>query len=269
MKRILLISAFFLFAVFVTAHEFWLHPEKFIYQWGETINVRLLVGENYEGENWSGNQSSINSFKLYLGDAMDDMTDRISDSTSGDSLQFAIYDEGTYLLAYHSYNKYIELDSAKFLAYLQEDGLQNAIDYRQVNNEKDSMGREYYQRSVKTIFQVGTETSSLYKKETDLPLDIIPQQNPYGFKKSDSTNLLSIKILFKKEPLTNQLIKVWQRVNNQTVKTEYRSDSLGMIQVPVATAGRWMVSTVKMERLPKDSAAQWQSYWGSCTWGYE
>jgi hypothetical protein len=30
-----------------------------------------------------------------------------------------------------------------------------------------------------------------------------------------------------------------------------------------------MISTVKMERLENDPRANWQSYWGSCTWGYQ
>ena len=30
-----------------------------------------------------------------------------------------------------------------------------------------------------------------------------------------------------------------------------------------------MVSTVKMIRLENDAKANWQSYWGSCTWGYQ
>jgi uncharacterized GH25 family protein len=268
MKKFILFIAGLLTFGFLLAHEFWLHPNKFIYEWGELVNIRLLVGENYEGENWTGNKSSIQSLQLHLSDATDDLADRITDST-GDSLQFAIYDEGTYLVTYNSQNKFIELESQKFLDYLKEDGLQNAIEYRASNNENDSAGREYYQRSAKTIFQVGSKTTNLFQKETNLPLDIIPLQNPYNFQQSDTIQQITVKLLFRKKPLAKQLVKIWHRENNETQKIEFHSDEKGIVQFPLRPSGRWMVSAVIMERLQNDPKAQWQSYWGSCTWGYE
>ena len=43
----------------------------------------------------------------------------------------------------------------------------------------------------------------------------------------------------------------------------------GEIVFRVTTKGKWMISTVKMERLIDNPVADWQSYWGSLTWGYE
>ena len=249
------------------AHEFWLQPNKFIYKVGEDINLRLLVGENFEGENWTGNNKSIKSFQLHLNNAMDDLSYQVTDSI-GDSLQFSIHEEGTFMITYNSTNKYIELKPEDFLGYLKEDGLQNAIDYRKENGELDSMGREFYQRSVKTLFQVGKATTGMYKKGSDLPLDIIPLTNPYDIKKLDKPQGFTVRILFQKQPLANTLIKVWHRQNNETKKVEITSDEKGEINFPVSPTGSWMVSTVKMIRLPKDSTAQWQSYWGSMTFGY-
>src|SRR4030095_13370693 len=249
------------------AHEFWLQPNKFIYKVGEDINMRLLVGENFEGENWTGNNKSIKSFQLHLNDAMDDLSYQITDSV-GDSLRFSIHEEGTFMITYNSTNKYIELKPEDFLNYLKEDGLQNAIDYRKENGELDSIGREVYQRSVKTLFQVGKATTGLYKKETNLPLDIIPLTNPYTVKKLDKPEGFTVRILFQKQPLAKAVIKVWHRQNNETKKVELTSDEKGEINFPVSPTGIWMVSTVKLVRLPKDSTAQWQSYWGSLTFGY-
>ena len=246
------------------SHEFWLQPDKFIYEVGDEVNLRLLVGENFEGENWSGNKKSIKSFRLHFDDVTDDLSSQITDS-AGDSLQFSIHEEGTFMITYNSTNKFIELKPEEFLAYLKEDGLQNAIDYRKENGELDSMGREFYQRSVKTIFQVGDRTHGAYKKQTSLPIDIIPLSNPYKFKKGDT---LTVRILFQKKPLTNSLVKVWHRVNNETEKIELLSNENGEIRFHVKAIGSWMISTVKMIRLPETDEAQWQSYWGSLTFGY-
>ncbi len=258
---------FFSSSILLFSHEFWLHPTKFIYQPGELITIKLLVGENYEGENWSGTSKSIENLQLHFPGTTDELSQKIGE-TPGDSLQFSIYEEGTCLLSYHSTNKFIELEAEKFNEYLKEDGLQNATDYRLAHHETDSVGREYYQRSVKTIFQVGTKKTSLYKKQTSLPLDIIPLQNPYELTKGSSSTL-TVKVLFQKKILTNQLVVVWHRLNGKTIKEEYKTNESGQLSFTVSSDGRWMVSTVKMERITNDSKVQWQSYWGSCTWGYE
>ena len=267
-KFFFLIILFFSSSLLLLAHEFWLHPEKFIFKTGEPIKIKFLVGENFEVENWSGNNQSIKSLQLHFPNANDDLADLIG-AAPGDSLQFSIYEEGTFLLTCNSTNKFIELEPKKFYEYLAEDGLNNAIDYRAAHNEIDSFGREYYQRSVKTIFQVGDKKTNLFKRQTNLPLDIIPLQNPYDLKEDTSVTTLTAKILFQKKPLVNQQIIVWHRQNGHTIKEKYRSNEQGQISFPIIPAGRWMISTVKMERMAKDPKVQWQSYWGSCTWGYE
>jgi len=246
------------------AHEFWLQPEKFIYRPGEIINIRFWVGEDFDGANWSGSHDKINSLQLYLDDITDDISDQVSDE-KGDSLQLSIFDEGTPMITFNSANSFIQLDSAKFNAYLKEDGLNNAFEYRTAHNETDSAGREFYQRSVKTLVQVGDKRSNI-SHPTNLPLDIIPAANPYALKNNDT---LSVKLLFKNQPLANQLVNVWQRINGKTSKQEYRTNSKGGCNFEVAASGKWMVSTVKMIHLENDPKANWQSYWGSCTWGYE
>ena len=265
MKKIFTFLSLITVSILLSSHEFWLQPDKFIYNRGETINIKFLVGENFEGENWSGNHSKIHTLDFYFGGVKDDLSGMISDE-KGDSAQFTLYDEGTAMVTFNSNNSFIELDSAKFNAYLQEDGLVEAIEYRKQHNETDSSGREWYQRSVKTIFQVGTIFDNTFSRETSLPLDIIPQTNPYKLKSGDS---LEIKILFQKNPLGGQLVKLWHKVNGQLIKAEFTTDKNGMIKFPVITNGSWMLSTVKMERLENNPGADWQSYWGSLTWGYE
>jgi uncharacterized GH25 family protein len=175
-------------------------------------------------------------------------------------------DEGTNLVAFNSTNSFIELEAAKFNDYLKEDGLINAIDYREENNETDSAGREFYQRCAKTLIQVGQVKDKTFSISTGLPVDIIPATNPYQLKTNGE---LHVKILFMNSPLPNSIIKIWHRINEKTEKFELVSDKKGEIHFPVITSGKWMISTVRMERLQNNPEAQWQSYWGSLTWGYE
>ncbi|MEO5682410.1 MAG: DUF4198 domain-containing protein [Chitinophagaceae bacterium] len=264
MKKSILLLIVSLFVLPMMAHEFWLQPEKFMYQPGDNINIRFWVGEDFDGSNWAGNRDKVNSLQLHFDDLTDDLADQVADE-KGDSLQLSIFDEGTAMVTFNSTNSFIQLDSAKFNAYLKEDGLQNILDYRASHQEMDSTGREFYQRSVKTLLQVGDKKSNI-SRTTNLPLDIIPLVNPYTLKDNDS---LVVKLLFKKQLLSNQLVNVWRRIDGKTSKHEYHTNEKGLLSFTVATSGKWMVSAVQMIHLNNNPAASWQSYWGSCTWGYE
>jgi uncharacterized GH25 family protein len=246
------------------AHEFWLEPQQYIFSRTDEINIRFRVGESFTGNNWKGNREKVNELKIYYSDIVDDLSDAISDE-EGDSLQFSIHEEGTAVVVFNNINSFIELEAATFNSYLLEDGLQSAIDYRKQHNETDSVGREFYQRSVKTIVQVGALKTPVYKKKTTLPVDIIPLSHPYQLKNGDS---LTVKVLFKDESLINTKLRVWHKLMGRVITSSLLSNEKGEISFPVSTTGEWMVSCVTMIRLTDDPKAQWQSYWGSVTWGY-
>lgn len=262
-KSVLFICSF-LVILSALAHEFWLEPQQYIFSRTEEINIRFKVGEAFTGDNWKGNREKINELKLYYADIVDDLSDAITED-EGDSLQFSIHEEGTAMVTFNNINSFIELEAEKFNAYLAEDGLQAAIDYRKQQNETDSMGREYYQRSVKTIVQVGALKTAVYKKQTTLPVDIVPLSHPYQLKDGDS---LTVKVFFKDEPLAHTKIRLWHKLLGAVTETSFMSDENGEIRFPVTTSGEWMVSCVTMLHLTDDPKAQWQSYWGSVTWGY-
>ncbi|MEO7394727.1 MAG: DUF4198 domain-containing protein [Chitinophagaceae bacterium] len=264
MKKIFF-TLFILCAITVTAHEFWLQPSAFIYKKGDKATISFRIGENFVGENWSGNRSKINFLSFYQNGIKKDIASSLSNK-NGDSLQLTLSQEGTAVVVYNGINSFIELDAIKFNEYLKEDGLQNAIDYRKHHNETDSMSYEAYQRSVKTILQVGKKYDNTFSKETTLPLDIIPLSHPYKVKNKQA---LAFKILFQKKPIVKHLIKLWHRVNNKTIFAEKMTDEKGMVSFMIFNKGKWMVSAVQMIRIENEPKASWQSYWGSCTWGYE
>lgn len=248
----------------VTAHEFWLQPQQYHFNPGELANIRFRVGEHFEGENWSGNRNRVQQLTLYLGDVEDDLSTQMG-MHEGDSLQFSLFEEGTAVVTFQSTNSFIELDAEKFNAYLNEDGLQQALTYRSAHNETDSSGREYYQRSVKTLLQYGMRTTPVYRKSTRLPLDLIPLSHPYDPASGDT---LHLKVLFQQHPLAGAKLRTWHRLAGRVTENSYYTNEAGEVRFPISRSGEWMASCVHMVRLANDPRAQWQSYWGSITWGY-
>ncbi len=103
------------------------------------------------------------------------------------------------------------------------------------------------------------------KKQTSLPVDIIPLSNPYSLSNNETRR---VKVLFKGSPLTNGKVRVWHKIPGYVKNSTYTSNENGEILFPVSTTGEWMVSCVNMICLEDTPNTKWQSYWGSCTWGY-
>jgi len=265
MKKLFLLPVIFAANNLVPVHEFWLQPDKFIYKRGETINIRLRTGKNFGEKNWTDNKDQLQGLHFYFGGVKDQDLLKAWSDKKGDSIQLALLDEGTAMVCSNSTNNFVEMQADKFNEYLMENGFTKAIEYRQQNNDTSSPGREYYHRSLKTIFQVGTKTDKTYKQKTDLPIDIILEDHPYNAVNDEK---FKVKVLFNGEPLAHEKVKVSHRLNNEITQIEYTTDGNGDFKFFFTPAGQWMVSIVKMIRLKNDPKAAWQSYWGSLTWGY-
>jgi uncharacterized GH25 family protein len=265
MKRKITFFLLIFVVINVSGHEFWIQPDKFIYKRAEPINIKFLVGENFHGDNWTGKRDKVNSLQLYFGNVSDkDLCNNLGND-NGDSLQLAMIDEGTVMMTLNTKNSFIDVEAGRFNEYLREDGLTETIEYRQKNGDTIKNGFENYQRSVKTIFQVGKRFTNVYKQKTDLPLDIIPAEHPYNVAKDGN---FKVKVFFMGEKLKNAKIKVWHKLDNKVSQQDYMTDDEGEIKFFLSAEGEWMVSCVKMVRLQNDPQAEWQSYWGSLTWGY-
>lgn len=253
----------------VIAHEFWLQPQQYVFNNGEIASIKFNVGENFTGENWAGSNSKINYLIHYTpSNKQIDIASLVSDK-KGDSIQLKLEEDGTHMVIYNSKNSFINLVPAKFNPYLKEDGLNEAAAYRKLHNETNKNGKEYYQRSVKTILQVGALHTDALLKPTSLPLDIIPSENVYNLGNQGKNPTLQFTVLYNKKPLVNTLVKVWHKtVNQKTELTDLLTNNLGKIATKIALNGSYMISCIHMERNTVDTAADWQSYWGSITFGY-
>lgn len=269
-KKFLLFCLLFI-TLSLFGHEFWLQPGKYFYTIREIADISFRVGENFTGENWNGNREKVKMLThIQPSGASIDISDKIS-MTKGDSLKLPLQQEGTHMILFNSTNSFIDLEPDKFKAYLEEDGLQETLLYRSKNGESMKNGKEYYQRSVKTIIQVGNERTDACTAPTNLPLDIIPIENPYtllGLRPTQDLPMMRFRVLFNRKALQNLLVKTWFRDDNGKIAMEtYRTNARGFVSVK-RHSGKFMISTVYMERNTADSVADWQSYWASLNFEY-
>ena len=175
---------------------------------------------------------------------------------------------GNNLIALNNRNTYIQIEPQKFNAYLQEDGLDNALEWRKTHSLLNRPGRENYQRCVKTLIRNGSQGDDTYALNTGMRLELIPSSDPY-----DKPRSLEFTVLFDNKPLENALVQVWHRAGGRTTVDKLRSDNAGKVTFPLWPDGDWMISAVRIvpttpSKTKTTNKADWQSYWGSYTFSY-
>ncbi|HOX82723.1 MAG TPA: DUF4198 domain-containing protein, partial [Chryseolinea sp.] len=139
----------------------------------------------------------------------------------------------------------------------------NVYDIRKNTNTLNKPSKEFYSRHTKLLFQVGDVKDDTYKKVMGLPIEIVPDRNPYSLKKGD---LIRFKILWQGKPVFGARIKVWNRFDNRTTIQNIYTEQDGTMETHISNPGAWMVSVVRMIPSTKEGA-DWESYWGSLVFG--
>ncbi len=264
MKKSLTVAAGLLVSVVLFSHEFWLQPAKFLLGINQHTDIDVLVGEGFKGERADGTKHHIAMLQHF---SLQGVADYRSNAGRKDStrIRARFTTAGNHLIAFNNTNKSIALQAGEFNDYLREEGLDDILQTRLQNNDTATGGREVYQRCVKTLFQVGGKNDTTYKVNTGMRLELIPTANPYEIKQVDS---LGFKVLFDNQPVNNALVLVWNVIKGKTSVLKLRSDQNGSIRFAINKTGRWMISSVKMVPHANRKEADWQSYWGSYTFGY-
>jgi hypothetical protein len=267
-----LITAFALLATSALAHEFWLEAPSFRLQPGQTVNVHTFIGADFKGGHWTTKATKIQRLVRY-GPA--DSTDfKPVNPAETDTFRTAFYfkQAGTHVVLLRSTNSFTELPAEQFTAYLREEGLDYALKLRQERDETTKPGRETYRRCAKTLIQVGEAsttalaTDSAYRHVYGLPLELVPEQNPYRL---SADKALTVRVLRTGKPAFGAAVQVWQRQPGGLPTTHYttRANQNGRILLRLSGPGPYLLATVDMSVAPAKlrDRADWQSTWASLT----
>ena len=269
------VSLTILISLVAKAHEFWLQPGQFFAKLGDVVSIEVLVGEHFNGERSEGKKNRILQYAHWTSGTKEDLAPSLTAGHYG-VVALTITKPGTHLVAFANTNKYLSMRADSFLLYLREDGLDNVIQWRQDRHETQARSREFYRRCVKTLIQTGPvkSTDKTFSLDTGMPLEIIPVQNPYAIKPGDWAEF---QILFDHKPLPNALVRYWTRPLSHVkelpdvkpkglTEEQQRTDVNGRVRFQLRT-GQNMVSLVQMVPTTDTKEADWQSYWGSLTFG--
>jgi uncharacterized GH25 family protein len=171
---------------------------------------------------------------------------------------------GLYVIGYRSKGTRIELEAAKFEAYLREEGLGHVVQSRAERGESGKSGREIYSRCAKALLSAGDSGPEGFDRILGFRLELVPERNPYG---STADDEFVLRVLFEGKPLAGVLVSAMNKSEPDQPLTA-RSDEQGRLHFALQRSGMWLITAVHMVRAQAGSDADWESLWASLTFQF-
>lgn len=231
-----------LWAGVASAHDFWLQPDRFRIDPGETVALSFLIGEPGSVEPWALEWRKVASFQVFAPDHMFDLQAQLEPLDGREPQQgradatFTLSMPGTHMLAFASHHALSDLAPAEFNAYLEHEGLAGVIAHRNQAGTEQARGREIYSRRAKSLVQVGPAPTDSVSRPIGHTLELVPERNPLLLAPGEP---LAVRVLFRGKPLTGASV-VLESLASDAVKTPPRlTDAVGKVAFPPPASRGW------------------------------
>ena len=247
-----------LLAARLRAHDFWIEPSSFAPAPGQKIAVRLRVGQGFRGDPVPRDPKYLERF-VAVGPSGEAAVPGVP---FGEPAGYAAFGApGTYLIAYDGSREALTQEGPKFEHYLTEEGLERIHDLRARQGQTAAPGKEVFSRCAKALVTVGPPEDKGFDRVLGLVLELVPEANPAGLRPGAD---LPVRLLYQGKPLARALVVAIPRENPEE-KVAARSDARGRVRLRLPRGGDWLVKAVHMIPAPKETGADWESFWASLT----
>jgi uncharacterized GH25 family protein len=268
MKKALITTIFLFVAVSALfAHDMFLKLDTFFLTPDTEASVALLNGT------FAGSENVITRDRMLDVSIVGPIAERIHpdeaqwrDEGNAAVLDFTTGEAGTYAIGVSTADNMIELTAEEFNDYLLHDGVLDILELRKREDDLDEPARERYAKHVKAIVQVGDERTVGYDARLGYPVELVPLQNPYDLRPSDTLQVLFLK---DGEPMAGQIVyasyegfeaRAYQR--NQREAVETTTDLNGVARIRLDEPGLWYVRLIHM--VPVDeTGVDYDSDWAT------
>lgn len=250
-------------AAMISAHDLFLKFDSYFLKPNSRASVRLLNGTFRGSENPVARDRMVDvSIVNGAGSRANPSAADWRDEGKIALLNLQTSEAGTYVAGVSTKPREFALKAAQFNNYLAHDGVPDILVERKKNNELMKDVHERYSKHVKAIFQVGDVRTDTFKTALGYPVEIIPQQNPYGLKAGQTLGVLCVK---DGQPLVNQFVMVGRELKGQEVPSPgVRTDAKGIARIPLKGSGKWYVKFIQMTPLGEPQV-NYESKWATLT----
>ncbi len=246
----------------IFAHEFWLEPINFKIKVNEKLRVHEKVGQDFKGNKYAYLKSSYVSLDITQGGETHAVKSRLGDlpavSVVADKEGLAILSAVTTpsTVTYETWDKFSNFINNKHLEWV--------FDAHKKRNLPEKNFDESYRRYGKSLVKVGHGKGN--DRALGLLFEWVLMTNPYTTEKDK----IKAQLLWQGKPHANATISIFNRIGDELIKTHLTTDSQGIVEIPRAKGGKFLINAVQMlettEEMMKETGAVWDSRWASVTY---
>ena len=260
---------FCLFLIFVTslsvnAHDYWIAPQNYQPQIGQSVAIKLFVGDHFS-EDKERTLSQKMTVDFLLHNTTTSPTNLIvKEQFSKTPIAHLVANKpGTHVISMQRDWAQNEMEGEKFHQYLEHEGLHHIIAQRKKAGESDKPASERYRRYLKSLIVVGGKRTSTWNKQLGHKLEIIPLSDPTVAKPNDT---VEFRVLLDNKVLPNVQLAALGRQAGEVTDIHTITGKNGVASLKLPHTGEWLVRLVYLRRCSqKDVEADWESFWAALT----
>ncbi len=263
MRKLLTAAALTLVAVPALAHDFWIQPDRFVYDAPAIVPVSMFVGHGQARDRWGVSVDHIILFNTSGPDGFVNRQRELRMNGNGYDARVSLSKPGAYVIGLQSTYANSNLPAVRFNDYIKTEGVTPILAYRTRNKQERADGREKYSRRAKAIVQVGAVDADSVKRVTSpmgFHLEIVPGRHPQLL---GARNTLPVQVLFKGRPLAGALVKLTNLANDEKPVATHRTDRNGRASFRFTQPGNWQMNVVWAETLGDKAEADFDTTFSS------
>ncbi len=243
------------------AHEFWISPQSYQVETGDTILADLRVGQNFSGSAFPFVQRSIEVFDIVTPSDRLPVPGRMGDRPAA---QVPATEDGLHVLVHETTNSIVHYTGMeKFEAFLTHKDQLWVLNQHAANGFSAEKFSESYRRYGKSLIAVGDGAGA--DTRVGLNWELVALTNPYT---DDLSGGFSAQLWRDDAPVADTQIELFARDSaDEVTVTQYRTNQEGVVTLPMNPATEYLVDAVELVLAGPDSPGEavWHSNWASLT----
>lgn len=253
---------------FVTAHDLWLVPVKFLVAPNAKVAVAMNTGDTFPKSEGAVKPERIERAAVISTDGSTSLTtfraegkSTLADVTAPQSAGGAIVEVILKPIA-------TKQPRASFDEFVKHEGLDTVAAQLAGAPQRRAEERRTYAKYAKTLLRVGdgAGAATVYTRPLGHRLEIVPEADPYALPSGEP---LPVRLLFDGKPLVNARIVIGStdaRTATQSNMTGVRTDAQGHARLQLGRAGGvHYVHALHMIQATGRTDVEWESFWATLT----
>lgn len=247
------------------AHEMWIEPVKYQVAKNDTIYAHEKVGQNFKGNQYSYLSSSYEKLDITINNKTRPVKSRIGDIPA---IHEVAEEEGLVILSAVSSVSDISYETwKKFESFINSKDLDWVLIKHKERGLPSKGFTEAYQRFPKALVKVGSGKGQ--DKVLGMRLEWVAETNPYTTPQTKN-GVIKARLLWEGKPLKFAHVGVFNKFEDQFIRTNLSTDDNGVVEIPQANGGEFLINAVQMikpsKKVRDETGAVWESLWASLTY---